>query len=126
MIRKLVRDLNIPVQIFGEPTVRAEDGLALSSRNGYLNDEQRTIAPVIQRTLKQLGERLQAGSRDFAQLIDDGRQQIEQAGLRVDYLEIREANTLQPARAEDKYLVILAAAFLGTTRLIDNLALHLD
>ncbi|MNM53532.1 Pantothenate synthetase [compost metagenome] len=126
VIRKLVRDLNMPVQIIGEPTVRAEDGLALSSRNGYLNDEQRAIAPVIQRTLKQLGERLQAGSRDFAQLIDDGRQQIEQAGLRVDYLEIREANTLQPARAEDKYLVILAAAFLGTTRLIDNLALHLD
>ncbi|MBO3276679.1 pantoate--beta-alanine ligase [Pseudomonas schmalbachii] len=126
VIRKLVRDLNMPVQIFGEPTVRAEDGLALSSRNGYLNDEQRASAPVIQRTLKLLGERLQAGSSDFAQLIDDGRQQIEQAGLRVDYLEIREANTLQPARSEDKSLVILAAAFLGTTRLIDNLALHLD
>ncbi|MCY1282938.1 Pantothenate synthetase [compost metagenome] len=126
VIRKLVRDLNIPVQIFGEPTVRAEDGLALSSRNGYLNEDQRAVAPVIQRTLKQLGSRLQAGERDFAQLIADGRQQIEAAGLRVDYLEIREAVGLKPARAEDRQLVILAAAFLGSTRLIDNLALQLD
>ncbi|SDO08633.1 pantoate--beta-alanine ligase [Pseudomonas jinjuensis] len=126
VIRKLVRDLNIPVQIFGEPTVRAEDGLALSSRNGYLNEDQRAVAPVIQRTLKQLGSRLQAGERDFVQLIADGRQQIEAAGLRVDYLEIREAVGLKPARAEDRQLVILAAAFLGSTRLIDNLALQLD
>ncbi|WP_374443545.1 pantoate--beta-alanine ligase [Pseudomonas panipatensis] len=126
VIRKLVRDLNIPVQIFGETTVRAEDGLALSSRNGYLSDEQRAIAPVIQRTLKQIGEGLRGGSRDFPALLEEGRRQIEQAGLRIDYLEIREALTLHPATQEDKSLVILAAAFLGTTRLIDNLPLHLD
>ncbi|SDI08975.1 pantoate--beta-alanine ligase [Pseudomonas panipatensis] len=126
VIRKLVRDLNIPVQIFGETTVRAEDGLALSSRNGYLSDEQRAIAPVIQRTLKQIGEGLRGGSRDFPALLEEGRRQIEQAGLRIDYLEIREALTLRPATQEDKSLVILAAAFLGTTRLIDNLPLHLD
>lgn len=126
VIRKMVRDLNIPVQIFGEPTVRAEDGLALSSRNGYLSAEQRAIAPVIQRTLKQLAEQLRGGSRDFAALLEAGRQQIEGAGLRMDYLDIREALSLRPATVEDKHLVILAAAFLGTTRLIDNLPLQLD
>ena len=107
-------------------TVRAEDGLALSSRNGYLSAEQRAIAPVIQRTLKQLAEKLRGGSHDFAALLEEGRQQIEAAGLRMDYLEIREALSLRPASVEDKHLVILAAAFLGTTRLIDNLPLQLD
>ena len=126
VIRKLVRDLNLPVQIFGEPTVRAEDGLALSSRNGYLNDDQRATAPVLYRTLKQLAEQVRGGSRDYATLLAEGRQQIEQAGLRIDYLEIRESAGLRPATAEDRQLVILVAAFLGTTRLIDNLAFHID
>ncbi|MEE9100944.1 MULTISPECIES: pantoate--beta-alanine ligase [Pseudomonas] len=126
VIRKLVRDLNLPVQIFGEPTVRAEDGLALSSRNGYLNDDQRATAPVLYRTLKQLAEQVRGGARDYAALLAEGRQQIEQAGLRIDYLEIRESAGLRPATAEDRQLVILVAAFLGTTRLIDNLAFHID
>jgi pantoate--beta-alanine ligase len=126
VIRKLVRDLNIPVQIFGEPTVRAEDGLALSSRNGYLNDDERARAPVIQRTLRQLAEALRGGSRDFPALLEEGRRQIEAAGLRVDYLEIREALSLRPADAGDRQVVVLAAAFLGKTRLIDNLPLQLD
>lgn len=65
VIRKLVRDLNLPVQIFGEPTVRAADGLALSSRNGYLDEQQRAAAPAIYRTLRQLGERIRAGAEDF-------------------------------------------------------------
>ncbi|WP_152226135.1 pantoate--beta-alanine ligase [Pseudomonas sp. SCB32] len=126
VIRKLVRDLNLPIQIFGEPTVRAEDGLALSSRNGYLTDDQRAIAPVLQRTLKQLAERIRQGERDFPALLAEGHQQIEQAGLRIDYLEIRESAGLRPATADDHQLVILVAAFLGTTRLIDNLAFHID
>lgn len=126
VIRKLVRDLNLPVQIFGEPTVRAEDGLALSSRNGYLDEAQRAAAPVLYRTLKQLAEQVRGGARDYAALLADSRQQIEQAGLRVDYLEIRESAGLHPATAQDHQLVILVAAFLGATRLIDNLAFHID
>ncbi|MFR0691267.1 pantoate--beta-alanine ligase [Enterobacterales bacterium AE_CKDN230030158-1A_HGKHYDSX7] len=126
VIRKLVRDLNLPIQIFGEATVRAEDGLALSSRNGYLTEEQRAIAPVLQRTLKQLAERIRQGERDFPALLAEGRQQIEAAGLRIDYLEARESAGLRPATEQDQQLVILVAAFLGTTRLIDNLAFHLD
>lgn len=126
VIRKLVRDLNLPIQIFGEPTVRAEDGLALSSRNGYLTEEQRAVAPVLQRTLKQLAERIRQGERDFPALLSEGSQQIEAAGLRIDYLEARESAGLRPATAQDHQLVILVAAFLGTTRLIDNLAFHID
>ncbi|MFJ3263891.1 pantoate--beta-alanine ligase [Pseudomonas sp. NPDC086581] len=126
VIRKMVRDLNLPIQIFGEPTVRAEDGLALSSRNGYLTEEQRAIAPVLQRTLKHLAERIRQGERDFPALLSEGSQQIEAAGLRIDYLEARESTSLRPATAQDHQLVILVAAFLGTTRLIDNLAFHID
>ena len=126
VIRKLVRALTLPIQIFGEPTVRAEDGLALSSRNGYLTEAQRGIAPVLQRTLQQLAERIRQGERDYAALLAQGRQQIEDAGLRIDYLEVREPVGLRPATAQDHQLVILVAAFLGTTRLIDNLAFHID
>ncbi|TXH98603.1 MAG: pantoate--beta-alanine ligase [Pseudomonas sp.] len=125
VIRTLARDLNMPVQIIGEPTVRAADGLALSSRNGYLSAEQRAAAPALQRTLQQLAEALRNGSRDFAQLQKQGHDALDDAGLRPDYLEIREAISLRPAIAEDRQLVILGAAYLGSTRLIDNLVVEL-
>ena len=126
VIRALVRDLNMPIQIIGEPTVRADDGLALSSRNGYLSAEQRAIAPALYRVLRQLGDAITSGERDYAALIAAGQQQLDTAGLRPDYLEVRHALTLRPATADDRDLVILAAAFLGSTRLIDNLHLELD
>ncbi len=81
VIRKLVRDLNLPVQIFGEPTVRAADGLALSSRNGYLDEQQRAAAPAIYRTLRQLGERIRAGAEDFPALLADARQALERSKM---------------------------------------------
>ncbi|WP_439886333.1 pantoate--beta-alanine ligase [Pseudomonas sp. MBLB4123] len=126
VIRTLVRDLNMPIQIIGEPTVRAADGLALSSRNGYLTAAQRTVAPTLYRGLQQIATALHAGERDFVQLIAAAQQQQQDAGFRPDYLEIREANSLRPASAADRQLVILVAAFLGSTRLIDNLTLDLD
>lgn len=125
VIRTLVRDLNMPIQIIGEPTVRAEDGLALSSRNGYLSAEQRAAAPALYRTLQQLASAIRDGNRDFAQLIEAGQASLVSAGFRPDYLEIREASSLRPAEANDTQLVILGAAFMGTTRLIDNLAFQL-
>jgi pantoate--beta-alanine ligase len=125
VIRTLVRDLNMPIQIIGEPTVRAEDGLALSSRNGYLSAEQRAAAPALYRTLQQLAEAIRNGERDFAALVQRGQAELIQAGLRPDYLEIREATSLRPAQADDSELVILGAAYLGNTRLIDNLAFEL-
>ncbi len=121
VIRTMVRDLNMPVQIIGEPIVRAEDGLALSSRNGYLSADERATAPALYRTLKQLAETIRGGERDYITLLLQGQQALQAAGLRPDYLEIRDATNLQPAAADTRELVILAAVFLGKTRLIDNL-----
>ncbi|QZI71616.1 pantoate--beta-alanine ligase [Pseudomonas protegens] len=126
VIRALVHDLNMPIQIIGEPTVRATDGLALSSRNGYLSAEQRAIAPVLYRSLRQIAQAIRDGERDYPRLLAEQQQQLEAAGLRRDYLEIRHAKNLRPATAEDRDLVILVAAYLGATRLIDNLHLDLD
>ncbi|MCI0911719.1 pantoate--beta-alanine ligase [Pseudomonas putida] len=126
VIRAMVRDLNMPIQIIGEPTVRAEDGLALSSRNGYLTAEQRATAPVVYRTLKHIGDAISRGQRDFAALVAEGQDQLAAAGLRPDYLQVRHALTLRPAMIDDRDLVILVAAYLGNTRLIDNLYVHLD
>lgn len=126
VIRTLVSDLNMPIQIIGEPTVRAEDGLALSSRNGYLNAEQRAIAPLLYRQLQGMAVAIQAGERDYPKLIETAQQQQREAGFKPDYLEIRESNSLRPATGQDQQLVILVAAFIGSTRLIDNLAFELD
>ena len=126
VIRAMVRDLNMPIQIIGEPTVRAEDGLALSSRNGYLTPEQRVTAPALYRTLQHIGAALGRGQRDFAALTAEGLAQLTAAGLRPDYLEIRHAVSLRPALIDDRDLVVIAAAYLGNTRLIDNLYLHVE
>ncbi|KPX34542.1 pantoate--beta-alanine ligase [Pseudomonas ficuserectae] len=123
VIRAMVRDLNMPIQIIGEPTVRAEDGLALSSRNGYLNDAQRAAAPALYQAIRQTADAISAGEQDFNALLTSKKQQLEAAGFRIDYLEIRDATSLRPTTAENRDLVILAAAFLGKTRLIDNLHL---
>ncbi len=123
VIRALVRDLNMPIQIIGEPTVRAADGLALSSRNIYLTEAQRAAAPALYRAISQIAQGLQNGERDFSRLLSAGLDQITAAGFRPDYLEIRDATTLRAATPDDHDLVILAAAFQGTTRLIDNLHL---
>ena len=126
VIRAMVHDLNMPIQIIGEPTVRADDGLALSSRNGFLSEEQRAIAPVLYRSLNQIAAAIKSGDHDFARLRAEQVQQIEAAGLRLDYLEVRQGVHLRAATVEDRDIVILVAAFLGTTRLIDNLHLTLN
>ena len=126
VIRAMVHDLNMPIQIIGEPTVRAEDGLALSSRNGYLSEEQRALAPALYRHLCEMASAIQNGERNYPALSSLHAAQLEALGLRVDYLEVRHALTLLPAHASDRDLVILVAAFLGTTRLIDNVHLNLN
>lgn len=123
VVSALVRDLNMPIQIIGEPTVRAADGLALSSRNGYLNDTQRAVAPTLYRVITVIADAVRKGSNDFDQLLAKGKSDLEAAGFRLDYLEIRQAVTLRPGVTEDRDLVVLGAAYLGTTRLIDNLHL---
>ncbi len=126
VIRKLVRDLNMPIQIMGEPTERAEDGLALSSRNGYLTEAQRAVAPARYATQQETAAAIRSGQTDFPRLEKQAQTRLRKAGLKPDYLEVREALSLRPASSEDRQLVILAAAFLGKTRLIDNLAFDLD
>ena len=125
VIRALVQDLNMPIQIIGAPTQRADDGLALSSRNGYLSDAQRAIAPALYRGLQAIAAELQRGTRDYARLVDGAQAQQRTAGFVPDYLEIRNAVTLRPAQVDDRHLVILTAAQLGSTRLIDNLVVEL-
>lgn len=121
VIRKMAQDLCLPVQIMGHPTIRAEDGLALSSRNGYLNAEQRAIAPVLQQTLQQIAAAVQSGRNDYMQIINEASQRLSDAGMRPDYLDLRNAENLAPVSDDTTDLVVLAAAYLGTTRLIDNL-----
>lgn len=125
VIRALVQDLNMPIQIIGAPTQRAEDGLALSSRNGYLSAEQRDAAPALYQGLQAIAEELRRGARDYSRLVDAAQEQQRKAGFVPDYLEIRNAVNLRPAQLDDRQLVILTAAQLGGTRLIDNLVVEL-
>ena len=119
VIRQLVQDLNMPLEVIGVPIVRAEDGLALSSRNGYLSEHQRAIAPTIYQLLKQAEQQLHEGQA-LAQVLESISNQLTQAGFVVDYVEARQIN-LQPIAQFDRNVVLFVAAKLGTTRLIDNL-----
>jgi pantoate--beta-alanine ligase len=125
VVRRMVRDLDIPSTIVGVPTVREADGLAMSSRNAYLKPEQREIAPTLHRTLQQVAGRLHGGE-SAAKAIAWGRQRLAETGFtEVDYLEVCTPDTLErveSALAPGQEVRILAAAFLGKTRLIDNIA----
>lgn len=120
VIRQMTRDLFIPIKIVGAPTHRAEDGLALSSRNGYLTAAERAIAPNIFQTLQWCKNALQTRS-DFAAIEQEASTKLNTAGLRTDYVAIRRAFDLSMPTESDKNVVILVAAFLGRARLIDNL-----
>lgn len=119
VIRQLVQDLNMPLEVIGVPIIRAEDGLALSSRNGYLTEQQRALAPTIYQLLKQAEQQLHEG-QTLTQVLENISAQLTQAGFVVDYVEARQAN-LQPIQQFDQNLVLFIAAKLGSTRLIDNL-----
>lgn len=121
IIRRMVRDLCLPIEILGVPTVREVDGLAMSSRNGYLTPSERRQAPALYRVLRGLAERVRAGDRDFPRLEWEGIEALTAEGFRPDYLSLRRIEDLQPPGVDDQRLVLLAAAFLGRTRLIDNL-----
>jgi len=123
VIRKLARDLMIPVEVIGAPTVREDDGLAKSSRNGYLSEQERGIAPVVFRTLRHTADQLAQGRTDYSILEQEARDALSEAGLRPDYFNIVNSLTLKPASKDDRELTLLVAAFLGTTRLIDNLSI---
>jgi len=120
IIRRSIEDLCLPVKIVGAPTVRADDGLALSSRNRYLSAEERLVAPTVYRALDAARRRLEAGDTDLAAIEREGLETLRAAGMRTDYFEVRAAGTLSEPRGRDVDVVVLAAARLGRARLIDN------
>ncbi|BES69796.1 pantoate--beta-alanine ligase [Marinobacter nanhaiticus D15-8W] len=126
VIRKMASDLFMPIEIVGAPTMRDEDGLARSSRNGYLTESERLIAPTLYKTLQQTAANIQNGQSNFAELEKEANETLSKAGFRPDYVNIANSVTLKPARPGDGEITILAAAFLGKTRLIDNLSIHRD
>jgi pantoate--beta-alanine ligase len=124
VIRHMVRDLNLPVEIVGCPIVREPDGLAMSSRNAYLNPEQRKQALVLHRSLTRVQELANAGQRDTARLLDTGRAEFSrEPQVRLDYFEIVNPDTLDPVVDVSEGALVAVAAYVGSTRLIDNILL---
>lgn len=124
VIRQLVRDLCFATDVVAVPTVRERDGLALSSRNGYLTAAERAIAPKLYRTLKDLAARLRTiASPDYPALEAETAAALTAAGFRPDYASVRRAQDLMPPQSADRKLVIVAAAWLGRARLIDHVEL---
>ena len=123
VIRLMSTDLSLPIRIIGMPTERADDGLALSSRNGYLTPVERQQAPILFALLQQIAGQLQADCA-IEPLLTEAEQQLQQAGFRLDYLTVRRRSDLDKPQSADRELIILVAAYLGNTRLIDNLAVN--
>lgn len=126
VIKGMVQDLNMDIDIIPVEIERADSGLALSSRNGYLTIEQREQAAQLSAQLRTMAEAMRRGNRQFAALENSAATYLQQHGWQVDYIEVRHAQTLTKAQISDKNLVIVAAAILGTTRLIDNLEVQLE
>ncbi|PZO82752.1 MAG: pantoate--beta-alanine ligase, partial [Micavibrio aeruginosavorus] len=123
VIRKFVRDLDIPVEIIGVPTVREADGLAMSSRNAYLSAEERAVSARLHQTLQSMAKRIKGGE-PIETIESDAAQALLDAGFhKVDYITVRDAQTLLPPDVRTINRRILAAAYLGKARLIDNIPL---
>ena len=123
IIRRMVADLCIPIEIVGASTVREADGLAMSSRNQYLTAAERKIAPRLHQALSRAVKHLLAGKSDYASIERTELEALRQAGFRPDYLSVRDAESLMPPTEASRHLVVLVAARLGKARLIDNLQL---
>ena len=125
VIQTMVEDLSMPIDIVPVPTKREASGLAMSSRNGYLSEEELKIAPALAQNIQWLAEQIK-GDTDFIGLAKKAAEFIDNAGMKTDYIHIVHSRTLQPASEDDKELVILAAAHCGKARLIDNLQVSLS
>jgi pantoate--beta-alanine ligase len=124
IIRRMVRDLNFPVEIVPCPIVREADGLAMSSRNAYLDSAQRQQALVLNRALMKVKKSWESGERDAAKLVSAGREEIAgEKSVRLDYFEIVDPDSLDPVRSLANGALVAVAAFVGTTRLLDNILL---
>ena len=121
IMREMVRQLNLSIEIDVGETVRTSDGLALSSRNLYLNSEERAEAARLFQVLSKIKQEIETGNRNFKKLQDTARETLVSRGWNVDYIALRQSDTLAPVQVNDRDLIVLGAAKLGTTRLIDNL-----
>jgi pantoate--beta-alanine ligase len=122
----MVRDMAMPIEIIGVPTVRAEDGLALSSRNGYLTQAERSVAPTLSHVMRWIGDQLPLRQTAIPKLINEAADKLNSAGFRADAIDIVDAQTLLPLNEQSTDAVILIAAWLGNrARLIDNLVVNL-
>ncbi len=125
VIRKMTRDLNLDVEIIGQETSREPSGLATSSRNQYLNEEQKLQAALIYQTLQNAADKIKKGDKDFALIEKSAIDSLNQAGFDIDYFSVCNADNLKPATSEDRKLVILVTIRLGDTRLLDNIEIDL-
>ena len=125
LLRNMTRQLALPIEIVGGETVRADDGLALSSRNGYLTPAERVEAPRLSRVLAKISADIKAGARDFLSLEKTAREELDSHGWCCNYIAIRRQSDLKMPLADEKNLVVLAAARLGKPRLLDNLEIAL-
>ena len=125
VIRYMCKDLSLPIRIITAETVRESDGLAMSSRNQYLDDAERAVAPRLYQTLEETANALQTGSREFEELEAIARGKLDEAGFEVDYFAIRRAENLAVPDRDCDELVVLAAAKLGKARLIDNVVVSI-
>lgn len=126
LIRQMVIDLAMDIEVVGVATVREMDGLAMSSRNGYLTVDERQRAPVLARTMRWISSQMRGGRTDYAEIVVDANDQLRAAGLQPDEIYIRDAVSLQPVSEETQQAVILMSAFLGKARLIDNQVVELS
>ncbi len=124
VIKRLVEDMSLPIEIIQAPTRRESDGLAMSSRNQYLTDEERQAAPELYGALAEIAEALEAGADDYGALERKAVNRLEAAGFEPEYVSIRRAENLENPDRETDELVVLAAARLGNSRLIDNVLVH--
>lgn len=125
VIRQMTADLYLPVEVQGAAIARDDRGLALSSRNGYLTEQEHEVAPALNKALRDAKAAIEAGRRDFSAIEEEAQSAIEAAGFKRDFFNIVRQQDLLPANADDTELVILAAGYLGRARLIDNIVIEL-
>jgi len=125
VIKRMVHDLLMPVEVVGLPIIREADGLAMSSRNGYLSAEERSRAPLIYKSLQRAADKLRAQASSLIAIETAGMAELAAAGFRPEYFSVRRASDLEPAAAGDSSLQILVAAWLGGARLIDNVRVEM-
>lgn len=126
IIRRMVEDLCIPVEIIGGEIYREPDGLAMSSRNGFITDDERPKVSVLNRALKQAQEAIESGNKDFFAIEGEAKEKIQSAGFTLDYFNICNSKTLEPAANDDNEITILGAMYTAAARLIDNLSFTLS